>query len=330
MKTVKYLFIVLFVVSTTNFAQSSNIGTSVANFLKIGVGARAVAMGEAYTAISDEATAAYWNPGGLGFMENQSANFSYTDWIFDTNLNFFSVVLPTEDLGTFAVSLNMFSSGDIEETTISKPTGTGRVVSASDLVVGVSYAKQLTDRFSAGASLKYIRENLALESASAVAVDIGSIFIISEDYNLRLGLMISNLGTDMKFEGVDLETSVSTENSRIVEAQLKTYSWAIPLTFKVGLASDIIKTEMHRLTLSLDVNDARDFEPRETIGFEYGFNSMFFLRGGYKFNYDEESYTAGTGINYDVEGVGGIKFDYAYSYLNRLGRIHRFSINFTL
>jgi len=320
--------VILFVLILTgvSFAQKDHVGTSVANFMKIGVGGKAVAMGDAFSAISDDPTALYWNPGGIGFQKNTSVNFSNTQWIFDTGLNFLGVILPFEDFGTFGISINMFSSGDIEETTIAKPHGTGRVFDVSNISIGLSYAKQLTDRFSAGITMKYIRESLSLETSSGLAIDVGSIFIISHDYNFRMGVVVSNLGTDMKLDGLDLTTNVTTDKNKLVEAELRTYSWPLPLTFRLGLAADLISTPMHRFTLAAEVNDARDYKTRESVGVEYGFNSMLFLRGGYKFNYDEESYSAGVGVNYFIEGIGGVIVDYAFVNLNNLGNINRFSV----
>jgi hypothetical protein len=326
MKQTKLILIIIFLLSTFSYGQKDHVGTSMANYLKIGIGGKAVAMADAFTAISDDPTALFWNPGGIGFQKKLAMNFSYTQWIFETNSSFFGAVIPMGEVGTFGVSINSFTSGDIEETTITKPHGTGRVFDASDISIGISYARMLTDRFTAGITLKYMEENLSLESASAVAVDIGSIFILDFDYNLRLGLVISNLGSNMQLAGLDLEKNITTENSKLVEAQLKTYDWALPLTFRVGLASDIISTDTHKLTVAVEVNDARDYKARENIGLEYGFNSMFFLRGGYKFNYDEESYSVGLGIKYFLEGIGGLVVDYAFSDMNRLGQINRLSV----
>ena len=322
----KIAILFLLFISTVSFAQKDHAGTSVANFLKIGVGGKAVAMGDAFSAISDDPTALFWNPAGIGFQKGNAVNFSNTQWIFNSGLNYLGVVLPFDDLGTLGISVNMFSSGDMEETTIAQPHGTGRVFDASNISIGLSYARQLADRFSAGITLKYIQEDLSLESSSAIAVDIGSIFTINSDYNLRLGVVVSNLGTNMKLGGLDLATNVTTEKEKLVEAELKTYSWPLPLVFRIGLASDIINTPTHRFTLAAEVNDARDYAIRESVGVEYAFNSMIFLRGGYKFNYDEESYSAGIGVNYSIESIGAIVIDYAFVSMNNLGNINRFSV----
>jgi len=324
-----YTLIVIFMIvflPGISFAGMDHVGTSVANFLKIGVGGKAVAMGEAFTAIADDPTALFWNPGGIGFQHKMAANFTYNEWIFDTRLNYLGVVLPFGNMGSLGLSLYYFSSGDIEETTIYKPHGTGRVFSASDMYIGITYARALTDRYSVGVTAKYISEKLALESATTFAIDIGSVFIISHKKNLRMGFAISNFGPDMKMDGLDLVTSVTTENAKQVEAQLKTMSWPLPLIFRVGIAADLFDNQIHRLTMAADVYDPRDYEARENVGLEYGFKSLFFVRGGYKLNYDEDSFTAGFGFNYNIQGLGGLQFDYAFADMGRLNKINRFSI----
>lgn len=322
----KHLIIFL-LVQGIGFAQMSHRGTSAANFLKIGVGGKATAMGDAFTAVADDPSALFWNPGGIGFQKLMKVNFSYTQWIFDTHLSYLGVILPAGGAGNIGISLYTFSSGDIEETDIYNPQGTGRVFSASDLSIGLTYGRQLTDRFSVGTTFKYISEKLALESATAYALDIGSLFIINKEYNVRLGFAISNFGSDMTLDGLDLQTSVVTENSKSVEAKLKTMAWPLPLVFRMGLASDVILTKMQRLTLSADVYDPRDFEARESIGAEYGFNDMLFFRGGYKFNYDEDSFAGGIGLKLNISGVGRVLFDYSYADMGRLETIHRYSVN---
>lgn len=307
-------------------AGLNHVGTSVANFLKIGVGGKAVAMGDAFTAIADDPSALYWNPGGLGFQDDIAVHFTYTNWILDTKHNFLGVVLPMHGVGTVGLSIISFSSGDIEETTIYKPHGTGRVFNTSDLSLGLSFSRQLTDRYSVGITAKYLSEKLALESASSVALDIGSVFIVSYKYNVRMGIVLANFGGNMKMDGLDLETSVTTDNNKQVEARLKTYSWPLPLSFRVGLATDVISTDFHRLTLAADVYDPRDFKARENLGFEYAIKSMFFIRGGYKIGYDEDSFSAGVGFNYSVKGVGKLLFDYSFSDMGRLDNITRFTI----
>ena len=313
--------------------ESSQVGTSMANFLKIGAGARATAFGDAYVAIASDASATYWNPGGLGFLGSIEALFQSTSWIADTDLYFFSIGLPVGNWGTFGASVYAFTSGDIEETTLLQPEGTGRSVSASDISIGVSYARQLTDRFSAGMTIKYIKEQLSRESASTLAFDVGSIFITNFLHEMRIGISMSNLAGKMRLDGPDLirshDLAPDLPTNKYVDASLSTQDWDIPLTFRIGVATDMFKTEKSSLTIAAAINDSRDYELRYNYGAEYGFevtrDQKVFARVGYKDNYDEEGLTAGGGLLINLVGYK-FRVDYAYVDTGRLGNSHRYSL----
>ena len=104
-------------------AELNQVGTSMANFLKIGVGARATAMGDAYVAIADDISTLYWNPGGLSTLENNQMMFQAAEWLVNTRLNFFGFSYRLGTLGVFGVSVYSFSSGEMLETSIEYPEG---------------------------------------------------------------------------------------------------------------------------------------------------------------------------------------------------------------
>lgn len=313
--------------------ESSQVGTSMANFLKIGAGARATAFGDAYVAIASDASATYWNPGGLGFLSRTEALFQSTSWIAGTDLYFLSIGIPVGNWGVFGASVYSFTSGDIEETTLIQPEGTGRLVSASDIAIGVSYARQLTDRFSAGMTIKYIKEQLSRESASTVAFDVGSIFITNFLHEMRIGISMSNLGGKMRLDGPDLirshDLAPDLPTNKYVDASLSTQDWDIPLTFWIGVATDMFKTDKSSLTIAAAVNDSRDYDLRYNYGAEYGFevtkDQKVFARVGYKDNYDEEGLTVGGGLSISLVGYK-FRADYAYVDTGRLGNSHRYSL----
>ncbi len=313
--------------------ESSQVGTSMANFLKIGAGARATALADAYVAIASDASATYWNPGGLGFLSRTEALFQSTSWIANTDLYFLAIGIPVENWGTFGASVYAFDSGEMDETTLLQPEGTGRSVSASDISISVSYSKQLTDRFSAGMTMKYIKEQLYRESASTFAFDIGSIFIANFLHEMRIGISMSNLGGKMRLDGPDLirshDLAPDLPTNKFVDASLSTQDWDIPLIFRFGLATDIFKTNNSRLTVASAINDSRDFALRYNYGAEYSFeileDQVVFARAGYKDNYDEEGFTAGGGAMLRLVGYN-IKVDYAYVDMGRLGNSQRYSI----
>ncbi|MFQ6112894.1 MAG: PorV/PorQ family protein [bacterium] len=317
-------------ISTASPGQQSELnqlGTSMANFLKIGVGARASAMGDAYVALADDISSLYWNPGGLATLQRNEVMFYFSDWLLDTKVYFFGASFRLGHVGVFGFSINTFSSGEIQETTIMEPEGTGRTFSAGDFSAGLTYSRQITDRFSAGITLKYIRESLDRENASTVAIDLGSVFVTDFLNNLRIGFAMSNLGGRMQLEGTDLALlHLQEPGVKYVRTQLGTEPWDIPLLFRFGIATDMIRQEDYRLTVSSEVMDSRDFGYRISTGGEVAFKEMIFLRGGYRFKYDETDLALGFGLKLpDVQGFG-LKFDYAYEDFGILNQIQKFSL----
>jgi len=308
-------------------SELNQIGTSMANFLKIGVGARASAMGDAYVALSDDISSLYWNPGGLARVEGNEVMFHYIDWLLDTKIYFFGASFGNEDLGTFGFSINAFSSGEISETTIWEPDGTGRTFDVGDFAAGLTYSRRITDRFSAGITLKYIHERLDRENASTMALDVGSVFVTNFFNDLRIGFALSNLGGRMQLEGTDLAVQyLPEEGTKYVRAQLGTEPWDIPLLFRFGVATDLIRHEQYRVTLSSEVMDSRDFDYRINTGGEVALKETVFLRGGYKFREDEADLTLGFGLNLPrVQGFG-LKVDFAYEDFGILNQIQMFSL----
>jgi hypothetical protein len=321
-------------VSFSYTQQTDQVGTSMANFLKIGVGSRAVGMGDAFIALANDASALYWNPAGIAGLSKNEVLIQTTSWIAGSNLYYLGVAVPFGNLGTLGASVNGFSSGDMEETTLSQPNGTGRSFNASNLAIGISYAKTLTDHFSVGFTVKYINESLSRESADAFAFDIGSTFTTNFLNNMKLGIALSNLGSQMELSGpdliVDYDVAPDVPTNKTTTARLGTQSWDLPLVFRIGLGTYIINTDKTSLSLEVAVNDTRDFEPRYNTGGELSYkivgDQKILFRAGYKVNYDEEGFTTGGGLMLNLAGFD-FKFDYSFADFNRLGNIHRYSIS---
>ncbi|MEJ2634359.1 MAG: PorV/PorQ family protein [Calditrichia bacterium] len=330
----KWIACILLVFLIPAFGQNSSsiesVGTSTANFLKIGVGARAVAMGGAYVALSEDVSAIYWNPGALARLSKNEAIIQQSNWLVDSKIYFVGASYNFPLLGTLGLGFHYFTSGDIEETTLSAPDGTGRTFTANDFSLNLAYSRRITERFSAGVALKYIQETLDRESAGTIAVDIGSIFETNFFNGMRIGMSLSNLGGRMHFSGTDLSVQYTSNPqfpTKVIRANLKTDDWDIPLLFRFGLASDVMKNDKYRLTLSSDVMDSRDFIHRIMVGGEFAFLEKVFLRGGYKFNYDEEKFSLGAGVNLNVMG-SEMRLDYAYQDFGPFSNTQFFSFIF--
>ena len=117
-KEISIIFIILLTCCNVSFASFSkdDAGTSTAQFLKLGAGARASAMGDAFVGISDDATAVYWNPAGLNQIENKSVSLMHGFWFEEIFYDWVSYIHPVEDIGTFWLGVQYLSYGDILET----------------------------------------------------------------------------------------------------------------------------------------------------------------------------------------------------------------------
>lgn len=326
-KRVKFIIkiITISLIIFVNLLRAQNVnyaGTSVANFLKIGIGARAAGMGEAYMTNSSDAFCQFWNPGTISRISNTSFAFTSIDWLVNTNITYFGAVIPFS-IGTFGLDIDYFGTGEIEETTIQEQEGTGRYFNASDMQIGLSYARNMTDRFSFGIKIKYLREDLAGVQANAIAFDVGSLFITNFYNQLRIGISLSNFGSKMQFNGKDLNVIYQVENSpsnKEVPAVLETKKWDLPLFFRLGISTDLIQIGSSRLTASLDILDSRDSKAKENLGIELGVAEFLFLRSGMRFGYDEVGYSFGGGIN-----ISKFQFDYAWTDFGRFNPVQQFS-----
>ena len=334
-KTIIYHLIVLVCFATTAFSQNvSKVGTTAASFLEIEVGARAVGMGGAFMAVANDATAIYWNPAGLARLSGGEAILCHNRWLAGINFDFAGIVLPLSQFGTIGVSITSFTTDEMDVRTVFEPEGTGEKFSVSDFSLGVSYAKNLTDRFSIGFTVKYIQQNIWHMNASSFAIDIGTLFT-TPFYGTRIGMCISNFGGKMRMEGkdtfinYDIAPQQSGSNDRI-PAYLQTDEFSLPLLFRVGLAIDVLENEDNLLTLAVDAAHPSNNTEYVNLGMEYVFNNMVVLRVGYKnllVRDNEEGITAGAGLklNKMVSNVS-LMIDYSYQDFGRLNNAQRFSV----
>ncbi|UCF70064.1 MAG: PorV/PorQ family protein [candidate division WOR-3 bacterium] len=312
----------------------TKVGTTAAPFLKIEYGARPVAMGGAFVAIADDPSGIYYNPAGLAELKSPQFMGGYTVLFADLKYNYATFILPTK-----RVNLGLWGSflycDDIPVTTVENPEGTGQRFSYIDGLLGFTVSAFLSDRLSVGVSCKYIQQKLHNESASTFAFDIGSI-LRTPFRGIRLGMCLANYGGRMQLDGNDLIVQADpwpeyTGNPE-VEARLSTGSFPLPLAFKLGIAIELLglgeaffPSEQHRVILAVDGIHPNDGEEKVQLGLEYGLYDMLFLRGGYKFNYDTQTYAAGAGMKFTI-GQRTFSVDYAYIDMDVLDGTHRISL----
>lgn len=328
-----YLLIGFILITGSMLFSQSKVGTTAANFLTIPVSPRAAGMGSAFTAIANDATAAYWNPGGLSRIKGNEFSASFTEWLVDTKTNWFGVSVKLDDNNAVALSFNQLDYGEEEITTADQQNGTGEYWGASDFAVGLSYARNLTDRFSIGGSFKYINQKIWNESASAFALDIGLLFY-TQLPGFTIGMNISNFGTEMQLDGKDLLRTndidpVNSGNNAAIASKLDTDTWPLPLVFAVGVSYNPINSENWNLLLASDAVIPNNQSTYGNFGAEITWSNLISLRGGYSSvgkEEAEETFSAGVGLQYDFGGFFA-KIDYGYSDFGIFGGISRYSLS---
>ncbi len=313
--------------------EVSGVGANAAAFLEIGVGARAIAMGGAYTAVSNDPSSLYWNPAGSAWAKNYQIDFMHTEWLAATKYDFVGVVVPIPSIYS-SIGLNIISLdyGQAPVRTVERPEGTGEMYDARDYAITLSYAIALTQQFSFGFSGKYISQRIWSESGSAMAVDVG-VFYYTGVKGLKLGASISNFGSKIQLHGRQLTTIVDPDkkvaNFDRVPVDYKVGSYPLPLLFRFGLSYDRSLGKFGDILVALDVNHPSNATESISLGMEYGFGKMFYLRGGYQNLFEKDSInglTLGGGIDYFFKGRMGIRIDYAWSDWGILDSSQRFSL----
>lgn len=301
MKTVKTILAICIFLALAQ-ADFAKLGTTGAQFLKIGVG-RGAAMGEVFAAVADDASAAYWNPAGLAWLKNRELQLHHNLWIGDLSHDYLAIALPFSGFGTVGISLTTLTMGKLEYLTVDNPATSQREDTASnvtfnamDLAFGVSYARMFTDKLSAGVTMKVIQERVWDMSASALAFDFGT-FYNTGFRSLRLGAVLTNFGTEMSFGGRQLDwvaqipyDSTGEINREKIPVTYKTTPSPLPMIFRFGFAYNVIDQPTSKLTVAGDLIHPSDNFEQIGLGLEYGFNNFFYVRTGYKF-YTSMKYT---------------------------------------
>ena len=294
-------------------------GRTAMQFLKIGVGARQAALGEASVALVRDATAAFWNPAGIVGIARYEAAFSYTRWLADMNMMAAVVGGRVGGVGTFALSLAALDYGDIPEAVLNGQPDprTGNSVSGGDFLVGLSYARYFTDRLSIGVGAKYLHETLWDYAAGTFAFDVGTNYEVGYR-GLRLAMAAQNFAGSVNWLNED-------ETDRVE-------GYDLPLVFRVGLSGNLAGENgfiglggPHRVTGTVEAINTNDYGERLHVGAEYVFDELFALRGGYRLNYAEGNWAVGAGLSPRLGAVQA-RIDYAYVGYEFLAAPHRLTV----
>lgn len=311
------IFIIIFFSLASLIAQDvpvevTKVATSAANWLKIETGTRAIGMGGSQVASGRGVTAVPYNPACLAYLDQSETFFSKSYFIAGISHNTLAYGTRLGSTDYFGLHLFFLDSGPIGETTEMEPDGTGRDYHVYDLALRLTYSKILTDRLRIGGTVKYIREQIYNTYMQTFALDIGSNFDTGI-YGFILGMSISNFGPDVQFHGEGLNTAAD-DLSPSGTLNKVTQKFALPLMIRLGIQNDILgsksaflKSDLHRLTFSIDGINSIDYSVFGAAGLEYSWSEIAFLRLGTHMGHDTAGISSGFGVAY-----GGFSVDFAY------------------
>ncbi len=313
MDKMKRILIIILALASIEISAAGNIGVSGADFLELGVGSRALGMGEAYTAMSEDVNAMYYNPASLGTQKYPELSINHQELILDSRFENVSVVWPS--LGGCAGFYSSFFWVPPFEKIDINGNVTGDVNfynSSSSLTFGKAF-----ESFYAGATVKYIYQRIDTNNYHSLAVDAGVLksFYMFTPFkaparNFFLGFSLNNFGLNVADD-------------------------PLPRNFKAGMsyvAANWMRLNVDFSESLIEANDLFDFTYgfdesfQVNTGIEFNYAEILYFRSGYKLN-DGTSYSFGVGFNYAIKNVA-FRLDASYSDADIFGSIY--SINFTV
>jgi hypothetical protein len=304
---------------------TDKVATAGFQFLRIGVGARETALAESGTAFAEGTGAIYWNVAGLISDDRAEVQFFYNPWFATINQNFVAARIPFTPDHVVGISINILSMDDMEETTIDEPQGTGRKFTAGDLALALAYAQRISDRFSAGIAVKYVREFIWDMVAQGWAFDVGLKYRYER---LSLGMALKDFGTDKTISGQQLELNqqiypdwaTSPAVVSLVPKEIR-----LPMSFQFGAGYDVFYDDNHQVRAMANLAYYMDIGETENVGAEYIFLRDYSVRVGYKFNRDILGFSFGVGVKTMV-GSTGFGVDFAAVDMKEFGYHTQFSL----
>ncbi|MBA3557633.1 MAG: PorV/PorQ family protein [Gemmatimonadaceae bacterium] len=332
--------------------RTTRVGTRGANFLHIGIGARQQGMAGAAFASSEGPSALFWNPANIVSREGISAFVSYVQLFGNSGITDIAgaVTVPFGQ-GAFGFGVVQYSSGEIERTTETAPTGNDPLTPGNFQWTGTAfsahYARNVTDRLTAAVGARYAREGIDFAHNSYFGADVSTRFRTGL-YGLSIGASLLNIGNKAQFEGPAIGRAITQPRyngqptGRDLPVNFRTRDAQMPTSFNFGILSSVYgdpealfgANPTHVLNAEFDISDAIDSDVQPSLGVEYGFRKSYFARIGKRFlnqqhagwNF-QDGMSFGAGLRLPAFGRH-VSFDYAYVIMGELQHNQVLSFDF--
>lgn len=259
-------------------------GTGGALEMRIPVGPRGTALGPAVVSSTEGIEALFWNPAGLAGMSGTEAMFSNTQYFADMQVNFVGIATQVGGFGAVGLSVKALNVGEILVTTESAPEGTGETIDPTFTVIGLSYAREFTDRVRFGGTVSFVNEAIKSVSASGIAFDFGVLYATGWR-TLNLGLAMKNFGTTMQFDGDELGSSqiISSADPSASPRTLRstTSKFEMPSYFSLGASYDLVDNSQYQLKAMGAFQNNNFVGDNLAAGLEWVYRKQLALRASY-------------------------------------------------
>ena len=306
-------------------------GTAAAEYLLIPLSARTAALGSTLTGGLSNLSAVealQANPAAMMVGTGTSAQFSRMEYVADIGVNAIGVAQRFGS-NSIALTVSAWDYGEIPETTVDSPDITNVTYDAGSTVVGLSLARQFTDRIAAGFTVKALSESIDDMTGSAAAFDAGMTYVVGES-GLRFGVSLKNFGTKMSFGGSGLTTTGSggtPVNIDVLESELPSLL-NFGASYTRQFEGDLSVTALANFrSLAYDQDEY-------ALGLEAGYANLFYVRGGFQMSQEMdatfyEGWNAGAGLNLSLSGVD-LSVDYAYRGTQYFSGVNLFTVGLSL
>jgi hypothetical protein len=197
--------------------------------------------------------------------------------------------------------------------------GTGQTYTIQNVILGLSFARHITEKLVIGAQAKYIRESYFDHSTSGLAFDLGSNYDLGFS-GARLAMTLQNFGPDLDPLSGNYNDYSDGNNQK---GFLRT---PLPVTFRASFSLEPVVAEAYRVRVIADLIHPNDNVEHYCLGSEVLLYNFIAIRGGLKLNYDDEKFAFGIGLKGSQFLGQDVRFDYSYEQFKTLPSIQKLSL----